>query len=201
MKTTLKKDRIRPLVETALMIAMACVLSLITLWEMPLGGAVTLASMLPIMLIGIRNGSRWGVGGAFIYSLYQAFSAFLKGNVFPYCQSGGTLLFCLFFDYLIPFTLLGLAGLWRNWQVGRFRHFGLYFGMILTVFVRFCCHFLTGITIWAQWSDGVTSVMIYSLAYNGTFLLPDLGICLGAAILLLETPQMKRIMQLPVDKK
>lgn len=197
--STTPRNRIYTLVECGILIALSCVLSLFTIFEMPLGGSITPASMLPIMIIGIRHGNRWGLGSAFVYSLFQMLTALVKGNVFPYCQTGGTLVICILFDYLVPFTILGLAGLFRNHALGKFRHFGVYLGMVAVVFLRFVCHFLTGITIWAQWADGAAAVIAYSAAYNSTYLLPDLAICLVLSVLLLETPQMKRIMHLKVD--
>lgn len=193
------QSKVRALVECGILIALSCVLSLFTLWEMPLGGSITPASMLPIMILGIRHGNKWGLGSAFVFSIFQAVTSLIKGNVFPYCQTGLTLTVCILFDYLVPFTVLGLAGLFRNHTLGKFRHFGVYLGMVTVVFIRFVCHFLTGITIWAQWADGAAAVLAYSAAYNGTYLLPDLAICLVISCLLLETPQMKRIMHLKVD--
>ena len=42
------------LVESAIMIALATVLSYVKVWEMPMGGAITLCSMLPIILVSVK---------------------------------------------------------------------------------------------------------------------------------------------------
>jgi thiamine transporter len=67
----MKKKTTLTLVESALMIAMAVVLSFIKIYEFPQGGSVTLASMAPIVLLSCRHGVKWGLGAAFIYSLLQ----------------------------------------------------------------------------------------------------------------------------------
>lgn len=48
------------LVESAIMIALATVLSYVKVWEMPWGGAITLCSMLPIILVSVKYGTKWG---------------------------------------------------------------------------------------------------------------------------------------------
>ena len=66
-----KQQRIRALTESAIMIAMATILSLFKLYELPWGGSVTLASMLPLVIIGYRHGLKWGMLSSLVYSLLQ----------------------------------------------------------------------------------------------------------------------------------
>ena len=65
MKTTVR------LTESALMLAASFVLSLIPVVNMPFGGTVTLASMLPLVLIAYRHGTVWGLLTGFAGSLLQ----------------------------------------------------------------------------------------------------------------------------------
>ncbi len=53
------KNRTLPLVECAIMIALATVLSMVKLAELPYGGSITIASMLPIAIIAYRRGMGW----------------------------------------------------------------------------------------------------------------------------------------------
>ena len=64
-------SKTRTLVECALMIALATVLGFIPLYELPHGGSITLVSMLPVLLVSYRHGTRWGVFTAFVHSLIQ----------------------------------------------------------------------------------------------------------------------------------
>ena len=49
------------LTESAVMIALATILSLFKLVDLPYGGSITLASMLPVLLIAYRYGTAWGL--------------------------------------------------------------------------------------------------------------------------------------------
>ena len=192
----MRNTKIRVMCECAVMVALAFALSCIKLFPMPLGGSVTLASMLPIMLIAVRHGTAVGVGTAFIYSLAQVAQALIEGDVFPYCQTLPILLLCLLLDYLVPFTALGLAGIFKEKRVGKNPEISAYLGIVLAVFIRFVCHLVTGIVIWGQWAEGM-SPFVYSLLYNGGYLGVDLVICLIAAIALMRTNVIRGLLGLP----
>ena len=175
------------------MVALAFALSCAQLFKMPLGGSVTVGSMLPIMFIGIKYGSGVGLGAGFVYSLTQLLQALIEGNVFPYCETGGTLVICVLFDYVIPFTLLGLAGIFKKMR------FGVYYGMLLVVFIRFLSHFITGVAIWEQWAPDGMGKYLYSFLYNGGFLLFDFLIAITLAFLMLRKREIRSLLLL--DKK
>lgn len=179
------------MVECAVMIALAFALSWITLWKMPMGGSVTLASMLPIMFIGIKYGPKVGLGTAFAYSLTQLAQAIIQGDVFPYCQTALIMVICALFDYVVPFTVLGLSGAFAK----KFK-LGAYVGMAAVTFLRFVCHFVTGVFIWGQWAPEGMGKVIYSIVYNGGFLAPDFAICLAVAIPMLQVGQIRKLLGL-----
>lgn len=188
------------LVLAAVLVALAVALSFAKLWEMPLGGSVTLGSMLPIMILSISLGLKWGLAGSTVFTLFQLAEALIKGNVFPYCETGTTLVICVLFDYLCPFIALGLAGALRRVRVGRFRHFGAYAGIVIVCVFRFLCHYITGVAIWGQWAPDGMGKYLYSLLYNGGYMLPELIITLVLAALLLESPEVRRLIRLEVDR-
>ena len=188
------------LVLAAILVSLAIALSFAKLFEMPMGGSVTLGSMLPIMLISLTLGIKWGLAGSTVFALFQLLQALLEGNVFPYCETGTALVVCVLFDYLIPFAFLGMAGALRSVRAGRFRHFGAYAGIVIVTVVRFLCHYVTGVVIWGQWAPEGMGKYLYSLFYNGGYMLPELGITLVLAALLLESPEIRRLIRLPVDR-
>lgn len=192
----MKNSKVTTLTECAVMVALAFALSFAKIYEMPLGGSVTVASMLPIMLISVKYGNLVGMGTAFVYSLTQAFQSLLAGNVFPYCETGATLVICVLFDYLIPFTVLGFAGAFKNARFVKSQEVGVYLGMFLTVLLRFACHFVTGVAIWGQWAPDGMGKYIYSLAYNGSFLSIDFAICIICAILLMRKSEIRKLINL-----
>lgn len=189
----MRNKRIITLAECAVMIALAFVLSCAKLYEMPLGGSITVASMLPIMLISIKYGTVTGLSTAFLYSLTQALQSLAQGNVFPYCETTGALLLCIFFDYVIPFTLIGLTGTFMNFKGIKNAEIRAYLGMSGTVLIRFVCHYITGVVIWGQWAPEGMGKFLYSFLYNGGFLLPDLIICITAAVLMFRKQEIRKL--------
>ena len=193
MKKT-KKTNLLKLTECAIMLALATVLSFIKIIQMPMGGAVTLCSMLPIILIGIKYGNVTGALVGLMYSLLQLVFDLPGGNVFYMGMSAGVVIVVALFDYLVPFTVLGLAGTFRKIKTEKIPMLGSYIGVVLTIIIRFCCHFITGFSIWGQWAPEGMSKYYYSLIYNGTYLLPELGITLVVAVILLQVPQMRKML-------
>ena len=189
----MRNKKTTALTECAVMIALAFVLSCAKLYEMPLGGSITVASMLPIMLISVKYGLGIGLGSAFLYSLTQALQALIQGNVFPYCETAGTLVLCILFDYAVPFTVLGLTGIFMRAEKIKSPEIRAYAGMAATVFVRFLCHFITGVAIWGQWAPDGMGKYLYSLLYNGGFLLPDLIICIASAVLMFRKSEIRKL--------
>ena len=195
MKTN-KKTNLLKLTECAIMLALATVLSFIKIIQMPMGGSVTLCSMLPIMLIGIKHGNVTGAAVGFMYSLLQLLFDLPGGNVFYVGMSAGVVIIIALFDYIVPFTFLGFAGTFRKIKCKKVPMLGAYVGVAVAVAVRFCCHFITGFTVWGQWAPEGMSKYYYSLVYNGTYLLPELGITLIVAVILLQVPQMKKLLKI-----
>ena len=104
MTKTYSKTRI--LVESALMIALSTVLSMIQIPLMPHGGSITLFSMVPILVMSYRHGAKWGIMTAFVNSLIQLVQGL--GNL-AYCQTLTAQVGCVLLDYLLAFTVLGFA--------------------------------------------------------------------------------------------
>ncbi len=184
-----RKNSIIRLAEASVLLALSVVLSFIEVWKMPMGGGVTLLSMLPVCLISVKYGARDAVPTAFLYSVIQFAIGFSSGNVFVYCITPLTWIICLLFDYIVPYTLLGFAGIFRS----RLGNTGIIVGIAFVTVLRFCCHFITGVAIWGQWAEGM-SPYIYSLIYNGQYMLPEcIFTCIGAGVLL-KVPAMKKML-------
>lgn len=143
----------------ALSIALSFVLSCIRLYRMPQGGSVTPASMLPLMLFA----AAYGVGPGMLAGLAYGVLQYLQGGWFANIWQ-----FAL--DYLLAFAALGLAGLAKNWK----QSWGLYAAMLLAAAGRALSATLAGIAFWdtAPWA---------SLVYNGTYLIPEIVICMVLA--------------------
>ena len=58
------------------------------------------------------------------------------------------------------------------------------FGAIVVSIIRFVCHFVSGVTIWADYADGFASVWKYSLTYNAGYMVPELIVTvIGCAVI------------------
>ncbi len=202
MNDTAAKDKKAPvrsgktstqrLVEGAVMVALSAVLSYIRVFHLPWGGSVTLLSMLPIMLYSIKHGAASGLFAAFVFSLIQLGQGAVDG-LFGWGLTPVMLIACIMLDYILPFTLLGIAGTLRRYGMA-----GWICGTAGAIILRFLCHFLSGVVIWHSagqlWEGFVTdNEWLYSLCYNGAYMLPELFFTMAGAIALLRIPQTRRL--------
>lgn len=165
--------KLRALVEGAIMVAIAQVLSYIKIWEMPWGGSVVL-SMIPLVLFAVRWGLGSGLLAGFVYGVLQF--TFDGGFAIGWQSILG--------DYLVAFTVLGFAGLVHG------KKNGIFTGTLIAGLARFLVHYLVGATIWAAYMPdeffGMTmhSPWWYSFLYNMAYMLPNIAITLVAFALL-----------------
>ena len=167
--------RVRALCEGAIMVAIAQILSYIKLFpNMPNGGSITFA-MFPILLFAVRFGLGQGLLAGFAFGLLQL--------IFDGAYAWGWQSMLL--DYLVAFTPLGLAGLFRG------KAWGIFPGTVLGCAARFAIHFYSGVTIYRIYEP--TSIpgigmfddaVLYSLVYNGVYMLPNtiLAILIAAVL-------------------
>lgn len=153
--------RVKILAEAAMMISVAAVLNLVTQFVIfNQGGAVTIGGMVPILLLALRRGPKVGIAAGAVLSVI-IFN--LPGQGFAYTP----LQFLL--DYPLAWGALGLAGFFKNQPP---------IGVGAGILGRFIFHFISGVlfinffaaSIAAQ---GTTAVIIYSVLYNGSYLLPE----------------------------
>ena len=163
----------RMLCEGAIMVALAQILSYIKLMELPNGGSLTPA-MFPILLFALRWGLKDGLLAGFVFGLLQL--------IFDGAYAWGWQSMLL--DYLLAFTPLGLAGLFKG------KAWGIFPGTVLGCAGRFVIHYISGVTIYriAPPTEVLGTVFdnpeLYSLAYNGSYMLPNTVLALVIAALL-----------------
>ena len=160
--------RIRALTEGAILLALAFVLSFVKLYELPNGGSLTPA-MFPILLYALRWGTGRGLTIGFLFGLLQL--------LFDGAYAWGWQSMIL--DYLLAFTPLGLAGLFRG------KAWGIFPGTVLGCVCRFAVHYVSGVTIYRIVAPteipglGVfDDAVLYSLVYNGSYMLPNMLLAL-----------------------
>lgn len=144
---------VKKLVFSAMGIALAMVTSYIKVWEMPMGGSVTLLSMLFICLIGNWFGAGYGILTGVGYG-------FLQFIADPYMMSIPQVLF----DYPLAFGALGLSGFFSG------RKYGLQIGYVVGVLGRFLCSTLSGVFFFAAYAPEGMNPWVYSSLYQGSYL-------------------------------
>ncbi|MDO4965662.1 MAG: energy-coupled thiamine transporter ThiT [Lachnospiraceae bacterium] len=178
--------------EGAAMVALATVLSFIRIIKMPWGGSVTLLSMLPIVIFSIKNGVKNGLAVSFVFSLIQ-FAQGVMDGLFGWGLTPVSLVACILIDYLLAFTVLGLAGLFKKEGLG-----GWICGCVLAMVLRLFMHFLSGVVIWHSFGElwggfSTESSVLYSLLYNGAYMVPEIIFTTIGAVILLKAPQTRKI--------
>ena len=174
------------IVEGALMIALATVLSMIKFFELPQGGSITL-EMLPLVIMGLRNGTKWGCFTGFVHGLLQMILGF--SNVM-YCATLTAQIGCILLDYLLAFTCLGLAPAFASFFKGN-KVLGATVGAVICGVLRFICSFLSGWLLWGSYAPEGMSPVIYSFAYNASYMIPDtIILAVVTAILCKSVPKL-----------
>ena len=171
-----KQKKMLRLVESGLMLAMATVLSMAKVLDLPYGGSITAFSALPPLLVAYRHGLWQGLLTAFAHSLIQLM---LGANTLSYATSPAAAAAIVVLDYLLAFTVLGLGGIFRRKCMSQST--ALVLGALLTGALRYLLHVVAGCTVWAGLSIPTEAALVYSLAYNATYMLPEtLVTALGA---------------------
>ncbi|MGP1612670.1 MAG: energy-coupled thiamine transporter ThiT [Catonella sp.] len=144
------------LVFSAVAMALAIVTAEIKFTRLPMGGSITLFSMLFIVLIGYWYGPKAGLLTGFAYGLLQ----FLTDPVFYSPLQ-------LIIDYPLAFGALGLSGFFAEKKNGLIK------GYILGVIGRYVFAFISGVVFFGHYAPEGTPATIYSLTYNATYILPE----------------------------
>lgn len=159
----MKNKKLRALTESAVLVAAALVLSYL---KIPtglafggFGGSIDFV-MIPLILIGVRWGLGWGLGAGLVFGTMKFL--FAGGSAVNW-QS-------MLLDYSLAYMLVGLAGVTRK---------NLPLGALVGCVGRFFIHFLSGVTIYAEYMPEtffnmtMTSPAFYSVLYNGSYMLPN----------------------------
>ena len=181
--------------------------------EMPFGGQITLVSMLPVVLISYRHGMRWGFVASLTYALLEmalgaktVSAAFLPGYFGDGAMIWNALLMCAL-DYVAAYTVLGLGGIFRDRIENRGK--ALACGSLVALGARYVMHILSGYILFSSYAEwyftqegfpawGAALVealeptllgIVYSVVYNGMYMVPEMILTAFAALLLARVPQ------------
>lgn len=213
-----KKQKTQAITVSAVMIAFAVSISAICavmpFLNLPFGGGFTIASMLPIIVVSYMYGTKWGLLTAFVYSIMQMLLGF--NTVSAFFLPGDSqmvwwraIIVCLI-DYVIAYTVLGFGGVFRK-RFGAKK--AIVLGSILAISLRYIAHIVSGAIFfgtWAEWfftQDGFPAwgqailntfsgdalAIVYSIIYNGTYMIPEIIITAVVACFVTRIPQIKMV--------
>lgn len=210
----------RRLVTSAMLIAVASVLALVSEFipflQLRFGGTLTLASMLPIILISYMYGLKWGLGSAAVYAVIQIFMGFktVAALFTPDSDSYMALWMAIcvvLLDYFLAYTSLGLGGIFARKKGGCLR---LVLGGIVAQVICYAFHVLSGFLFYGAWADwfftesaakdlaisgwimehlsGRGLALLYSLVYNALYMLPEIILTAAVAALIYRIPAVSK---------
>ncbi|UCE29485.1 MAG: energy-coupled thiamine transporter ThiT [Candidatus Bathyarchaeota archaeon] len=153
MKKTMVSTKI--LTEAVDVIALTFVLKdlLPPIFQLPQGGSITVAGMVPLLWFALRRGLGWGTLAGILYGLVHiAMGGYVVGPV----QA--------LLDYPLAFGAIGVAGLFRKYPLA---------GVASGVVGRFLFHLVSGVTFFWMYAPEGLDPVIYSALYNGGYLLGE----------------------------
>lgn len=200
----------------AMVLAMVC--ALIPFLNLPFGGGFTVASMLPVVIISYMYGMKWGFFSAAIYSVIQivmdlylgkgsTLIALFMPNSEDYMGIGAAIAI-LIIDYLVAYTLLGFGGAFRKMKN---KTLALTLGVVLALSLRYLAHIVSGYIFYGAWAEwfftqdnfyaiggwildtfsGEGLAIIYSIFYNGLYMIPEIVITAVASVIVSRLPVIK----------
>ena len=178
MKTKTSKQ-IVAMIECSMMIALSTVFSLIKIIDMPYGGSVTIASMLPIVIAAYRHGFLWGLGTALTNSVIQLL---LGINNLSYFSTWQSILAIILLDYVVAFGVFAISGLFR--RVEKRQNLAFLYGILASSLLRYVCHVISGATVWVGLSIPDNAALVYSLSYNATYMIPETIVLVAVGVYL-----------------
>ena len=221
----MKTEKVKRLTTSAIMIAIATVIAIICDYipflNLPFGGTITIASMLPIIIVSYMFGIKWGLFTSFTYSIIQIIislthgaSGTVAGLFLP--ESGFTVIMgiiIILLDYVAAYTSVGLGGIFRN--IIKNKTASLVLGGTVALIVCYAFHVLSGAIFYGQWAEwfftdtvikdlavskaimehfsGTSLALVYSVIYNGCYMIPEIVITAGVGAAVSIIPQIKKV--------
>jgi len=160
-KNTVEKVKeARILAELSVFVAVAAALHYLSrlylpFFHLPQGGSITAASLVPILWFALRRGLRWGLEAGIVFGLVDLA---LPGSDFIPDPIE------ILLDFPLAFGALGLAGAFKKQPI---------LGVGIGIAGRFVFHFIAGIFFFYMWAWPGWNPVLYSAAYNATYLVPE----------------------------
>ncbi len=164
-----KLTKTHSLAESAIMLALSIALFAVSdaiPWPYAYGGGFSLFGQVPIIIVSYRHGLKNGLAASTALAIFEMMMGFKN---FSYVSGLAAWFIVAFADYIIAFGCLGLGGMFKNKIKNQTA--ALITGGLVVCVIRFLCHFISGVTIWSGYAPENMLVGVYSLVYNGSYML------------------------------
>lgn len=153
----MEHSKTQMIAEAGVAIAIAQVLSFITLFHMPQGGSIKAASMVPLMIFAYRWGGTRGIFAGVVYGILHFLLGF-KSSI-HYLS--------IILDYLVAYGVIGVCGYFKDNIIG------LVSGSIVAIALRWFASVTSGAVVFASYAPQGQNPWIYSMIYNASYMVPD----------------------------
>ncbi|MCH5351220.1 MAG: energy-coupled thiamine transporter ThiT [Clostridiales bacterium] len=183
----------------AICVAMSFALSYVRIFKMPMGGSITFASMLPLMLFAFMFGSRKGILVGLIYGILQAVQD-------PWIIHPAQFVL----DYAVAFASIGLTGCIRDFGAIKNMRGQFALGAVIACAFRFVSHYFAGVFAFGMYGAGYASdygmpllanEYFYSLVYQSMYIIPELIIVIAVGMILMSSKTFRKQLEIFSAKK
>ena len=167
-----KITKTQALAESAIMVALSIAIFAVSdslPWPFLYGGGFSLFGQVPIIIVSYRHGLKSGLAASTVLAVFEMMMGFKN---FSYVTGIAAYLIVALADYLVAFGCLGLGGMFKG-RFGGKQTAELVTGGLVVCLIRFICHFISGVTVWQGYCPEGQLVAIYSLTYNGAYMLVE----------------------------
>lgn len=203
----------------AMATAISAIMTLIPFFSQAFGGSFTFGSMLPIIVISYMYGIKWGLFTSATYAVIQIVMDLMmgKGSVIlalflpssdDYMGAVAAILILLI-DYVIAYTALGVGGVFRKKL--KSKPLSLALGSVVALSLRYVAHIVSGYIFYGAWAEwfftqeeyawigekvmpvfsGNGLALVYSIFYNGLYMIPEIIVTAVLAVIVSRVPQVK----------
>ena len=136
------------------------------------GGSVTLFSLVPLMVISLKYGYKWGALCGGVYGLLHLITTNLKFQGLNVVSIMASILL----DYIVSYSIIGFVSFFY-YRFMNFK-FNISISVICVLMLRCIVHIISGILIWSSLKiekfESFLSVMMFSIIYNISYMLPEM---------------------------
>ena len=182
--------------EAGIMIALSTVLAMLKLIDMPYGGSVTFAQMLPILIYAYRHGPKFGMGAALTAALIQLLLGLENFSYLPLVTWYSIVVLALL-DYVVAYSSFGIVGFLKN-KLGYKK--AMLSGAIIGSVIRYLCHVISGFTAWSAFEIPDGAVLAYSFGYNATYMIPETIVLIAATYYICSAIDFSKENPAPIKK-